>query len=588
MDPITSNEAIKAASQTSTYFLQASLATPGSTRNTTLPVRLEGDSIALDGEGNIYTAGHAFEVTGSAALIKYNPNGEVQWIKEQGPLYNSTSGTGHSLTLQYGGGPHRVTVDPSGNPIVIGTFRLGAANASASSSHYGDNLCVSKYDPDGNLSWSKLIVTTLIGSSRPEFFAADITTDDSGNIYGSVQINSYSTSNPGSTWNSSEAMVFKLNSSGGWNWKIKYGGLGSNAAGRIHVIDEGSSWGPNVYLCTSAQFPIDSSGNTRMFGHIIRIRSDNGSASYPFLSDGQAHQHPEIRNSTSSCYNTPYYGDELCMDIQFDSNGLPLALIFQNNTATQGAMSCFASGITGNAGRLILVKFSNTSFTGISWSKMFFCSQVGYSGPYNSGSYRDFGNILMSMTSAKLCVDSNDNIYVAGTSGIDTNAITRGIITKLDSSGNEVWVRDINTDSSVSKANYGWRGVTIADMKIDSKDNIHIVGQNAANVPTANAVRRYIAKLPSNGNFTGSYDSGCWDIKIPLKPGDTGYSMWDEVGRTTNANADIYNLGYSASRVYDNFTDAVIIDNNNSTYSGQNVPHRNSISSEWTNYYYLI
>jgi hypothetical protein len=95
-----------------------------------------GDCIAVDGGGNVFTAGY-MDAGGThgddSVLLKYNPIGTIQWVKAWG-------GAGTEIA-------HGIALDTDGNVYLVGrTGSYGAGNL---------DVFLLKYDTNGNLLWHK-------------------------------------------------------------------------------------------------------------------------------------------------------------------------------------------------------------------------------------------------------------------------------------------------------------------------------------------------------------------------------------------------------------------------------------------------
>jgi hypothetical protein len=119
---------------------------------------LSYSDIALDGSNNIYVAGSTvFMPSVDALTIKYDSHGNVLWSK--------TYDTGGRNDAS------KIAVDQDGNAYVSGTTMI-------SDTAYGDYITTFKYDPAGNVLWSR---------KYDEFYNEGGTTgvalDGNGNIY---------------------------------------------------------------------------------------------------------------------------------------------------------------------------------------------------------------------------------------------------------------------------------------------------------------------------------------------------------------------------------------------------------------------
>lgn len=183
-----------------------------------------GLGIAIDGAGNVYTAGYTFSsgAGGVDALIsKYNTYGVIQWQRTLGG-----SGT------DYGYG---VAVDTSGNVYVTGyTNNAGAG---------GDEILIFKYNTTGTLQWQR-----VLGGTGNEY-GYGIAVDSSSNLYVAAH-----TINSGGSYY--DVLTTKYDSSGTIQWQRTLGNSNGDDYGIAVAVDTSN----NVYVTgfvTSAGSGID-------------------------------------------------------------------------------------------------------------------------------------------------------------------------------------------------------------------------------------------------------------------------------------------------------------------------------------------
>lgn len=223
----------------------------------------QGQSIALDTNGYIYTTGYfsagtvdfdpgvgTFSVIGNVSNVinpyisKLNSDGSFAWVK----TITSTATNDASI---YG-----LATDSSGNVYITGVFDgtldfdpgTGIANLTSSG---GIDIFISKLDSNGNFSWAK-----RIGGIDDEF-ALDMTRDSNGNLYltgyfeGTVDFDpSIGTFNLTSTGTYSDTFVTKLDSNGNYVWAKRLGGDASSGKG-ITVDNNGYVYTTGYYEATA-------------------------------------------------------------------------------------------------------------------------------------------------------------------------------------------------------------------------------------------------------------------------------------------------------------------------------------------------
>jgi len=196
-----------------------------------------GNSIAVDGSGNIYTTG-SFALTvdfdpgngtteltsaGShdAFVSKLNSSGALLWAKRFGGSY-------HTEAIS-------IAVDSSGNVYTTGYFEgtadfdPGAGTAYLALAGYQD-VFVSKLDSSGNYVWAK-----SFGVASYYKYSSSIAVDSSGNIYTTGTNTALASFAP-------DIFVSKLNSSGSLLWEKSFGGSSYDTGFSVAVDSSG-----NVY-----------------------------------------------------------------------------------------------------------------------------------------------------------------------------------------------------------------------------------------------------------------------------------------------------------------------------------------------------
>jgi hypothetical protein len=158
----------------------------------------EAKSLALDGSGNVYVTGVSGGAFADYATIKYNSEGEVQWVNR----YNGTLNS-------YDDG-RAIAVDGSGNVYVTG-YSAGIENSY--------DYSTVKYNSNGLEQW----ITRYNGPGNTYDQANAIALDILGNVYvtGVTAIDP----NDVSTW---DYATIKYNSAGIEQWSKLYNGTGND------------------------------------------------------------------------------------------------------------------------------------------------------------------------------------------------------------------------------------------------------------------------------------------------------------------------------------------------------------------------
>ena len=235
----------------------------------------DGDSVAVDGSGNIYSCGMYgsvdinFDPLGTDAgkghghytptvqtqymnvfLVKFNPGGNFQWVRTWGGP-NTTDAGGAVATDSagnvYAGGRFNCTNcnfngDPAGIPVMVSTN--------------GDlDAFVSKYDASGNFLWK----WTWGGSNKEN--TNGLVIDAANNVY--IAGLASGTTDP-VTWAfiSGDALFAKLDSNGSMQWSKTWGGTGFDNVTGVALDTTG-----NVYLAGSFQNTVDFNPDSGLDNH---------------------------------------------------------------------------------------------------------------------------------------------------------------------------------------------------------------------------------------------------------------------------------------------------------------------------------
>ncbi len=277
-------------------------------------------SVAVDSSGNTYISG----VTGGdldgtnagsadAFLTKFDASGNVLWTRQIGTakfdgcravavdsagyIYIS-GGTSGSLGGTYAGAgdTYLTKFDPSGNVLwsrQIGTTKsdesfgvavdgssnvyiTGTTSGSLGGANEGeDDIYLTKFDSSGNVVWTQQIGT------EDDDFAQSVTVDSSGNIY--ISGGTYG-SLDGTNAGSVDAFLTKFDTSGNELWTEQLGTAytdGSNAvatdsAGNVYIsgITAGDLGGTNAGANDAFLTKYDASGNLQWSRQIGTISDD--------------------------------------------------------------------------------------------------------------------------------------------------------------------------------------------------------------------------------------------------------------------------------------------------------------------------
>ncbi len=218
-----------------------------------------GRSIAVDGNGNVYTSGFfnatvdfdpgisIFNLTSAGGkdifLCKLDAMGNFIWAGQMG---GSTNDEANAITL-----------DAFGNIHVTGYFTgvadfdpgTGTNNLTSAGNH---DIFVNKIDSSGNLLWVK-----QMGGIGGGDWGNSIVVDSSGNIYTTGEFTNIADFDPGvgtsnlTTLGANDIFVNKLDSSGSFLWVKQMGGNGFDAGNSIVIDDNGNIYTTGHFSTTS-------------------------------------------------------------------------------------------------------------------------------------------------------------------------------------------------------------------------------------------------------------------------------------------------------------------------------------------------
>ncbi|GAF70503.1 unnamed protein product, partial [marine sediment metagenome] len=183
-----------------------------------------GDSISVDGNGNIYITG-GFDNTLDVFIAKLDTNGDWQWTKIAGGIDDD-----------YGYG---VSVDINGNTYITGDFYDTVDFGTYSLTSQGSwDVFIAKLDTNGDWQWAKRAGGT--GSDRGYGVSVDINgnTYITGHFKNTVDFGSYSLTSQGGL----DVFIAKLNSNGDWQWAKRAGGTGYDIGNSVSVDINGNTY----------------------------------------------------------------------------------------------------------------------------------------------------------------------------------------------------------------------------------------------------------------------------------------------------------------------------------------------------------
>lgn len=432
--------------------------------------------VAADDCGNVYVTGYTLGggINFDYVTIKYNPDGVVQWNKKYNGTGNGSDiasdlkvdNNGNVYVTGYSGSASNndyltIKYDPDGN--VLWTKRYnGVANSDdkanalalddsgnvyvtgASTSSGGYDVVTIKYSPDSTVLWTQV----FNGPANSQDYGSEIVVDDSGNVC----VCGYSTGSTSGT----DYVVIKYNSTGVFKWNKVYNGTGNS-----------TDWATDI--CVDFQRNI----------YVTGFSTGNGSgidyATIKYNSGGTL--------QWTQRYNGTGNADDYAEDILVDNSG---------NVYVTGGSS---ADITGNfALDYVTLKYDSTGT--IQWTKR-------YNGTGNSVDY-----------ALGIAKDNSQNIYVTGYSRIaGTGTAFENIVTlKYNSSGN--LLKNLSYNGVANNQDEG--NAIVAD----NFGNVYVAGY--ASTPTKDlVVIKYSAKDFAMKLQLTLFLEGFYDVSSNTQTGDT-------------------------------------------------------------------
>jgi len=412
-----------------------------------------GNSMAVDGSGNVYTTG-GFNGTadfdpGTSTISLTPAGGPDAFITKLDGLGNLAWARNVGGTLEDIG--RSIGVDGSGNVYTTGYFN-GTADFDPGSSTFNvtangvSDVFISKLDNAGNFVWAKTIGGTLEDSGR------SIAVDASGNVYvlgwfgGTVDLD------PGvgvfnlSSAGSSDIFILKLDDAGSFAWAKRFGGTSPDLGTAI---------------------TIDGSGNVYTTGYFYGTADfDPGAPTFELTVVDDADVFVSKLDPSGNFIWVKSWGGDASSDYSNDF-GLAITVDPSGNVYTTGQFNK-AGDFDPGAGTF------NLTPTGY---QDMFVSKLNDSGNFVWA--KSMGGINSLTAGLSISLDPTGNVYTmclfsatvdfdpgAGTYELTSAGQTDMAISKLDPSGNFIWIETMGGALS----DYG------TSVNVDASGNVYASG----------------------------------------------------------------------------------------------------------------
>jgi hypothetical protein len=474
-------------------------------------------SIQTDQQGNVYAVGQFNSnaiscngtlvyntTTGSAAwsafndafFIKYDPNGNIIWIKKIVGIYHENI--------------RAIDIDAAGNCYILGDYTspsitLGAYNLvnpiATSSNIFGQDAYMTflaKYDVDGNVVWAKQFGSTTHN------LASSLDVDAAGNIvfsggYGGPTItlgsDTFTNVNPLNSYYQ-EIYISKLDTNGDFIWSKSAGGYANDWA-RVKFDHEGNVVMSANFMSQTFTFDgvtinnqsaLQSASNSYVYGTDFMIVKYDASGNMLWYKNGGGLNFDSIASFDFDAQNnivlTGYF---LSSSIAYDSTTLNLsggALYLTKLDPSGGVIWCKNKGnistlkpeivkIDGNGNIYVLGSFAgNANFDGVTASYNVLYTLANFVAKFNADGVCQFiktsdGQSGQSMENYdRIAFSSQGDLYFAGDS--------RGFVTHIDSYTFTDSSNSLNT--FIAKINHN----NLASANFDLKQDLFSVYPNPA------------------------------------------------------------------------------------------------------------
>lgn len=489
--------------------------------------------VKTDATGNVYVAGVFYGPTvtfGSVTLsnsgsgysdvflVKYSSSGSVIWAKRAGGS-NVDEVTG-------------LVIDAAGNILISGYFAsssitFGTTTLINTSGGTNDTY-TTKYDPNGNVLWSK-----AIGGWENET-SYSLCTDAANNVYIVGAYNSYTLSagsfsliNSSSSVNTYDGYIIKYNSVGNTAWANSISGLNYFDDEFVNTVISDVS-GANIYVTGSFMYGVAIGTNT--------ITNGSNTERDLFFAKFNASTGNHVTSS-----HIAGVGLEQPSGMARDaSNNIYITGIYDSGTLTFGTHTINNNSATVND--IFLTKYNTSGVA--QWA-------------VSAGNSSDD-------ISGNVCVDATGNVYIAGT--FKSNTLSFGSTTLTNFSPNtyyDAYFAKYNSSGTpLTAVKIGNNRDDIAhDIAVDQSGNIFLVGAYSSSTISFGSITLGNSSLVYNDAFVAKYGASTTNLNetnrtdnISVFPNPTSNSI--TINSHLNSKVKIFNsLG---EVVYDN-----VINSNN-------------------------
>jgi uncharacterized delta-60 repeat protein len=476
--------------------------------------------LVLDEAGNIYITGESEgnSSKGDFATIKYTPDGTMLWATRYDAAYSQKDQ------------PGALAVDDFGNVYVTGS----SVNTS-----YKWGYATVKYNLDGVEQWA----TRYDGPAGSNDNAKGLVVDDSGYVY--VTGNSYDNTNY------DDFTTVKYGPDGQEKWVVRYNS-GEKSSDRAHVITldadgniyvAGQSEGAAIVKYNSAgeqlwktnyesvykinALRLDNAGNIYLIGNsssyeqvCAAVKFNNqGVEEWDVIQEGPGlgYEHPEeiALDDNGNIYVAGYtQNPETGLDfslIKYDTSGTEQWVAFYNGPDS-GSDQGMAMVID-NQGNIYMTGSSSVFGSDTDWATVKFNSE----GIQQWAARFDGGNKFNDVA-VDIAVDAAGNVFVTGHASQNTNTFNYDFATiKYNSSGTEKWVAFYDGPASTTDE--------AKALALDDSGYVYVTGYSAGST-TGNDFTTIKYDQDGNEKWVARYNGPGNDNDIPT---DVAVDRWGKI-----------------------------------------------------------
>ena len=575
--------------------------------------------ILTDSSNNVYVIGYGWELANNHSgfdwwIKKFNATGIQQWEKVF-DFYDDGSGSSYSPSYD---NPQYAILDNSENLIIASPYNTVKLNSSGTKlwelAVGGEIFCdsdnniiigKSKYSSSGSLLWTNELLTTPVFDSSNNIYCTSgnniqkINSDGSNN-WTTVSVDSTGRYNGNISTTGTQGLAYSVSSGNKYllSWDDYYGTALDSKTAYLYVSakyeDSGSSIFSQMvsgYGTRGQKFTASTTGNVlvdlKTIANYSQYAGSYAIALYQNYTSGSDFSSSDWTSGTLAtngsttyslsvtkgrpyviCANDSSYGDGTKTGrVSVSADYSDGTSIFSNKSSTYNSPELFFATQTGTVTITVKTYSSSSSYAGTFGIAK---KALSYVQPKISGFNTGITNV------SSICLDSSNNIYVAGyeTNKADSYSRKDIIIKKFNSSGTEItsgWDKTIDyghcDDELPNKILFDGTNIIMIGTGYDSisgssgSDGLFYVYDTAGTLKISFEIPywydssyysercKYIGKDSGGNYYFTAYESKYWLLKYS----STGNSVWSinteiyDLDGTIDSSDYIYACGYGSN-----------------------------------------